>query len=715
MSAWNLVKSNVERGVLFIQDQMTLQYSRKVVEVRGDNLFLYSSEAKVSQRRASSSSIVLTMCQVRPGRLPEQEDSSAPGSNDDAIFRVFSLVTPLTTLYFMAQTVPEASRWIRIFQQIQKMTRERARADSLLAAHKSDGSPSTPPAVSPRPNFIVTAPRSPSSSSSPSYSVASSSPESTSTQRTSTNELSRPTSVTESDTTTNTRSTSLNVDSISLAVDQASPRSNDSRPSSWNTAPLPSSLSTSEPPSPHNHQHQDILTKEIPTIGLEALDPNTRRVLEILNRPENRRCADCRDEDPLWASINLGIFICLECSGIHRSLGVHISKVRSVDLDRWDEAMAESMANVGNEKSNANYEASLPEGKAPNPHTSRTDKEWFIRAKYVFKQFCDGGSGEAAARSAMSAQRASAALASMVYQEGHLSVSSEAERSWKNRWVVLKENRLLFFKARADPEPRTTLLLSCAHVKTTTLDRINTFELVVPGDVFYLQADNSSDFFLWMDLIRTSQKLFKSSQAPGTSSSASQLLLPSSSDADRTSPRAPPSPSSLPGSGASSPTSGGFFNPLSASGGAHAIQEVYRTGWLYKQGENVKNWKKRWFVLKDNKLTYYAGKSDKTPKGSIALSLAVPKDGAHTAGTSIKGLSDHSYAYTFEIVVTGRVYYIAATSELETKEWINAIKASKRAHESRVALSLATAKNKELALTSPGQALEALPAIDHED
>ena len=47
----------------------------------------------------------------------------------------------------------------------------------------------------------------------------------------------------------------------------------------------------------------------------------------------NRLCADCGSPDPDWASLNLGILICIECSGVHRQLGVHISKVRSCTLD----------------------------------------------------------------------------------------------------------------------------------------------------------------------------------------------------------------------------------------------------------------------------------------------------------------------------------------------------------------------------------------------
>jgi stromal membrane-associated protein len=56
---------------------------------------------------------------------------------------------------------------------------------------------------------------------------------------------------------------------------------------------------------------------------------------QVMAIPDNRKCADCRKRDPRWASWNLGILICIRCSGIHRGLGVHISKVKSADLDTW--------------------------------------------------------------------------------------------------------------------------------------------------------------------------------------------------------------------------------------------------------------------------------------------------------------------------------------------------------------------------------------------
>ena len=51
--------------------------------------------------------------------------------------------------------------------------------------------------------------------------------------------------------------------------------------------------------------------------------------------PGNEECADCGAPAPAWASLNLGTLICIECSGIHRNLGTHLSRVRSLELDEW--------------------------------------------------------------------------------------------------------------------------------------------------------------------------------------------------------------------------------------------------------------------------------------------------------------------------------------------------------------------------------------------
>ena len=64
--------------------------------------------------------------------------------------------------------------------------------------------------------------------------------------------------------------------------------------------------------------------------------------------PQNAKCVDCGENRPLWASLSYGSYFCLECSGVHRSLGVHISFVRSVNMDSWNTDQQQRMARGGN-------------------------------------------------------------------------------------------------------------------------------------------------------------------------------------------------------------------------------------------------------------------------------------------------------------------------------------------------------------------------------
>ncbi|XP_062328320.1 BAR_ACAPs and ArfGap_ACAP domain-containing protein [Osmerus eperlanus] len=113
-----------------------------------------------------------------------------------------------------------------------------------------------------------------------------------------------------------------------------------------------------------------------------------------LQGPGNQRCCDCGEEQPRWASINLGITMCIECSGIHRSLGVHVSKVRSLTLDSWDPEQLKLLCALGNDVINGIYEARcLEEDRVkPSSDSPRPERETWIKEKYVERRFVKGGS-----------------------------------------------------------------------------------------------------------------------------------------------------------------------------------------------------------------------------------------------------------------------------------------------------------------------------------
>ncbi|XP_017746422.1 PREDICTED: arf-GAP with dual PH domain-containing protein 2 isoform X4 [Rhinopithecus bieti] len=122
-------------------------------------------------------------------------------------------------------------------------------------------------------------------------------------------------------------------------------------------------------------------------------EPNKKRLLELLRAPDtgNAHCADCGAADPDWASYKLGIFICLNCCGVHRNFP-DISRVKSVRLDFWDDSIVEFMTHNGNLRVKAKFEARVPAFYyIPQANDCLVLKEQWIRAKYERREFMADG------------------------------------------------------------------------------------------------------------------------------------------------------------------------------------------------------------------------------------------------------------------------------------------------------------------------------------
>uniref|UniRef100_A0AAY4D839 Small monomeric GTPase n=1 Tax=Denticeps clupeoides TaxID=299321 RepID=A0AAY4D839_9TELE len=107
----------------------------------------------------------------------------------------------------------------------------------------------------------------------------------------------------------------------------------------------------------------------------------------IRNAKGNHLCVDCEAPNPTWASLNLGALICIECSGIHRNLGTHLSRVRSLDLDDWPRELTLVLSSIGNHMANSIWEGCTQGRHKPTPDATREERESWIRAKYEQRLF----------------------------------------------------------------------------------------------------------------------------------------------------------------------------------------------------------------------------------------------------------------------------------------------------------------------------------------
>ncbi|XP_062857486.1 arf-GAP with SH3 domain, ANK repeat and PH domain-containing protein 2b isoform X2 [Trichomycterus rosablanca] len=123
-------------------------------------------------------------------------------------------------------------------------------------------------------------------------------------------------------------------------------------------------------------------------------------VNEVKRMSSNDECCDCGASDPTWLSTNLGVLICIECSGIHREMGVHYSRIQSLTLDVLGTSELLLARNVGNAGFNDIMEAKLlgEEIPKPNPSSDMQSKKDFITAKYTEKRFAQRRRADSASK-----------------------------------------------------------------------------------------------------------------------------------------------------------------------------------------------------------------------------------------------------------------------------------------------------------------------------
>nr|XP_046257008.1 stromal membrane-associated protein 1 isoform X2 [Scatophagus argus] len=185
-----------------------------------------------------------------------------------------------------------------------------------------------------------------------------------------------------------------------------------------------------------NEQHQAILSK-------------------LLREDDNKYCADCEAKGPRWASWNLGVFMCIRCAGIHRNLGVHISRVKSVNLDQWTPEQIQSMVDMGNNRAKQLYEAHLPE----NFRRPQTDQavEVFIRDKYERKKYYDKEALATASKSSEAAPPSTSpsSQADRSRQEKEREKKKEEKKKEKDAEKVERHNNTKQSECRANPKEST--------------------------------------------------------------------------------------------------------------------------------------------------------------------------------------------------------------------------------------------------------------------
>uniref|UniRef100_A0A8D3BI14 Arf-GAP with dual PH domain-containing protein 1-like n=1 Tax=Scophthalmus maximus TaxID=52904 RepID=A0A8D3BI14_SCOMX len=344
----------------------------------------------------------------------------------------------------------------------------------------------------------------------------------------------------------------------------------------------------------------------------------TRALRETLLTPGNDACADCGAPDPLWGSCSLGVFICLDCSGIHRNIP-DVSKVKSLSLSRWEDHEMQFMAENGNELMKRKYEAAVPVYYYKPTHKDcQVLREQWIRAKYERKEFCEPGRN-------------------FTYEEGPrdglLMKRGRDNGQFLSRRFVLSEleGTLKYFTKYDAKEPKAVIKVDTinATFQPEKIGNPNGLQITYLKDYstrnMFIYHENGKEIVDWFNSIRAVQLHYLKVAFPGATDAE---LVPK------------------------------------------LTRNFLKEGYMEKTGpRQTEGFKKRWFTLDQRRLMYFKDPLDAFAKGEVFLGS---RDHGYNVSTGFPPGTHRNGAWQHGVTIQTPDRYFVFTCEMESdqQEWV---------------------------------------------
>ncbi|KAJ7989765.1 hypothetical protein DPEC_G00307910 [Dallia pectoralis] len=355
-------------------------------------------------------------------------------------------------------------------------------------------------------------------------------------------------------------------------------------------------------------------------------DRNIKILLDLGKLPDNNRCADCGAQDPDWASYKLGVFVCLNCSGVHRDLP-SISRVKSVKLDFWEDDLVEFMKSKGNAAARLVYEKAVPVFYyRPQQGDCAVLREQWIRAKYERREF----TGET---------KYPPLAYTTGFYEGMLWKRGKENTQFQRRKFVLSEKEFtMAYYNKEDPSrgPKAVISIKALNVtfQPEKIGHAHGLQFTFPKDChsrnLYVYHESGEEIVTWFNAIRAARFAYL------------KTAYPTGSDVELI-PR--------------------------------ITRNYIKEGYMEKTGPMQKEpFKKRWFTLdsQDRKLLYFRSPLDSEELGVVFIGT---EDNSYSVGECTpKGTRGNKWKCGLTLETPDRVFVLMVEQEKEQKEWLEAFR-----------------------------------------